>query len=129
MNMKYLETYEETNRHLTEDELWEMIESFEWEKDHDYERIQELVKKLPKNIYNQLYEFYNDKLYDLMDKYEYNWLEEPGFTVSDDGWGDLTSEVVGRGKKFYNNITVDKLEKMADDYDYEEKFGYSFQID
>lgn len=124
--MKHLKTYEKLNKHLTEDELWKIIDSFEWQKDHDYRRIRELVKKLPENIYEQLIKFYNDKLSYLYYKYKDNWLEHPGFDIGDDSWWDLRAEVIGRGKKFYNNITVHKLEKMAKNNDYEENFGYSF---
>ncbi len=114
---------------LTEQELWKLIESADWKSDYDYERIQELFSKLPKSTFEQLSEFYGEKHSALYDKFESDWLGDPGIPVGDDSWSDLTAEVVGRGQRFYNAITAKKLRKMAITYDYMENFGYSFQVD
>ncbi len=74
-------------------------------------------------------DFVNEKVNQLRIKYNTDWLGDPGIDVSDDGWDDLTSEVVGRGKEFYTNITVEKLQQMANDMDYRENFRYSFQTE
>jgi hypothetical protein len=128
--MKILKTFEGFNKLpfiMSDDELWEMIESFNWVSDHDYERIQKIIDKLPKNTYDQLKDFYDQKDSELYSKFEEDWLGDPGIQVSDDGWSDLIAEVIGRGKDFYNNITVEKLQDMAIHNDYTENFGYSFQ--
>jgi len=112
-----------------EENYWEQIEELEWSKDHDYGRIEQYLKNyfLPLDII-ALKNFVEDKQDDLMDRFDKYWLADPGIEVSDDGWSDLTAEVVGRGKKFYESITVPKLQKMAINRDYEENFSYSFQF-
>jgi hypothetical protein len=49
--------------------------------------------------------------------------------VGDDSWSDLIFEVVGRGERFYNAITVDKLREMANNDDYVESFHYCLMIE
>ena len=82
--MKYLKRCEERNTSLSEDEMWEMVESFEWEKDHDYDRIQKLIDVYPKEVYIQLYDFVSGKESELYDKYKEDWLGDPGIEASDD---------------------------------------------
>lgn len=114
---------------LTESQLWALIESAEWEKDHDYKRIAEYYSKFQSYVLEELEEFVNDKMGALNAKFIGAWLGNPGIEVSDDGWSDLRAEVVGRGQEFYENITVKKLQKMALENDYTENFMYSFQKD
>jgi hypothetical protein len=111
---------------LTEKELWKLIEGANWQSDNDYERIATLFKSYPKEVYEQLQNFFGEKSDALRLKFNEAWLGDPGIGVSDDGWSDLTSEVVGRGEKFYNGITVKKLQKMAKELDYTESFAYCF---
>jgi len=50
--------------------------------------------------------------------------------VSDDSYDDLRWQIVANGEEFYNNITLEKAQKMADNYEYTESFAYAFhQID
>jgi len=106
---------------LSEDELWDMIESYNWDEDGDYKRIGKKVKKLSKNQYLQLLGFATAKYRLLDDKYSKG---IQGY-VSDDGWSDVRAEVVGRGKDYYNNITIKELQDMSYG-DYKENFLYSF---
>lgn len=108
---------------------WKTIEELEWTKDHDYNRIEDYLKdNFTIEDCLELSEFVNDMQDDLMARFHNDWLGDPGIEVSDDGWNDLTAEVVGRGKDFYKNITVKKLQKMANNRDYHENFRYSFQF-
>lgn len=109
----------------TEQELWDMIEKANWKLDHDYDRIKNEWSKLPKNEQDEIDKFISNKINIISSKFQKDWLGDPGISVSDDGWMDLTAEVVGRGKEFYDNITVKKLQEMADTDDYEECFSYS----
>lgn len=112
-----------------EDQFWAQIEELEWQKDADYKRIEQYLKDnftISEAI--QLGDFVGEKVNQLYSKYESDWLAEPGIAVSDDGWSDLLNEVVGRGKEFYENITVKKLQRMANIGDYFENFSYSFQF-
>lgn len=117
---------------LTEKELWRLIEDATWKVDHDYDRIGNEWSKLDEDIFNQIEKFARNKQAELANKFEAAWLGNDGgggIGVSDDGWSDLTADVVGRGEEFYNSVTADKLREMADDDDYEENFMYSFNFD
>ena len=107
---------------LSEDELWDMIESYDWIEDGDYKRIGKKVKKLSKDKYKQLLGFAKAKHQQLDNKYRKG---IQGY-VSDDGWDDVRAEVVGLGKDYYNNITIKKLQDMSNG-GYTENFLYSFQ--
>ena len=48
--------------------------------------------------------------------------------VSDDSFSDLIWQIVANGKEFYNNITLEQAQKMADNYEYTESFAYAFHI-
>lgn len=111
---------------FTESEMWGLIESARWNSDHDYNRIQNLFKNLDKKEFKELENFFIKKVDLLHQKFDKAWLSIPGIDVSDDGWSDLTAEVVGRGEDFYNSITAEKLQKIAIENDYEESFSYCF---
>lgn len=114
-------------KNLTESELWRLIESCQWASDYDSDRISDLLhSKLSEDDFKQLADFAEKKTNELGAKFNDDWLGNPGIGVSDDGWSDLTAEVVGRGEEFYNNITTELLIKMANENDYEENFLYSF---
>jgi len=112
-----------------EDQFWAQIEKLEWKIDADYKRIEQYLRdNFTISEVIRLKDFISEKVDLLYYKYESDWLAEPGIAVSDDSWGDLLNEVVGRGKEFYKNITVKKLQQMANIGDYFENFGYSFQF-
>ena len=114
----------------TEKELWRLIETANWEDDHDYDRIATFYKKeLNDKEFKELEDFARNKGADLYDKFEQDWLGKPGISVGDDSWSDLLAEVVGRGEIFYNSITAVKLRKMVKNRDFEENFFYSFHLD
>ena len=109
------------------DFYWDIIESLKWESDHDYSRVKtELVGMNGSKVAEKTGEFAALKQTDLQKRFHNDWLGDPGIEGSDDGWSDLTAEVVGRGKDFYNSITVSKLQELALNGDYEENFSYSF---
>jgi len=115
-----------------EQKCWKMIEDAKWTFDHDYERIISDWSELPKREFNMLKTFIEVKAAVLFEKYHEAWLGQdggPGIKVSDDSWGDLIFEVVGRGERFYDAITVDKLREMADNNDYRESFHYCLQVE
>jgi len=111
----------------TEKEFWTIIEQANWQSDHNDDRIVEEWSKLDDDTFKQLEKFIGEKTSILYNNYKNAWLNKDGkggIDVSDDGWTDLTAEVVGRGENFYNNITADKLREMADEHDYKECFLY-----
>lgn len=107
-------------------QLWQKIESLNWVSDHDYERIQQDIKNtmLPDEA-KELEDFARKMARRLYKKHMKDWIA--GIPLGDDSWGDLVAEVVGRGKAFYESITVEKLTQMAKNQDFEENFMYSFQ--
>ena len=112
-----------------EDKYWQQIEELEWSKDADYKRIEQQLKdNLTPTEARQLDDFANNKVIGLGKRFDNDWLGDPGISVSDDGWSDLRNEVVGRGKEFYENITVAKLQEMANVMDYHESFSYCFSF-
>ena len=112
-----------------EDKYWQQVEELEWSKDGDYKRIEEYIKNnYSFNSARQLDDFVRSKVNELGKRFHNDWLGDPGIGVSDDGWSDLRNEVVGRGKEFYENITVAKLQEMANNNDYNESFSYCFHI-
>ena len=110
-----------------ENEYWQQIEELEWSKDGDYKRIEQQLKdNFTPSEAKQLDDFVRNKVDELGKRFHNDWLGDPGIDVSDDSWGDLRNEVVGRGKEFYESITVAKLQEMADNNDYNESFSYCF---
>lgn len=111
---------------LTTAQMWSLIKKAKW--DGDFQRVKSFFKEnLNGQQLKQLEEFADEKQNDLYERFQKDWLGKPGIHASDDGWNDLTAEVVGRGKKFYDEITVKKLQEMAKHCDYHENFLYSFQ--
>ena len=112
-----------------EDKYWKQIEELEWSKDADYRRIEQQLKdNLTPSEAIQLDDFARNKVNELGKRFNNDWLGDPGIDVSDDSWSDLRNEVVGRGKEFYENITVAKLQEMANVMDYHESFSYCFSF-
>jgi len=115
-----------------EQKCWKMIEDAMWTFDHDYERISHNWSELSKKEFKMLETFVENKASSLFEKYEAAWLGQDGgkgINASDDSWSDLIFEVVGRGERFYDAITADKLREMADNDDYVESFHYCLQIE
>ena len=76
-----------------------------------------------KLTYDKILKMTHDYFYDL-------WLTGK-LNVSDDGYWDLLSSVIGLGKDFIINCIKDEnvLIKMADDDYYSENFSYIFKVD
>lgn len=112
-----------------EKECWGQIKKLNWWNDPNDDRVaSELERYFTLNEMIRLRDFVDNKQRELMDKFNEDWLDNPGIGVSDDGWSDLTAEVIGRGEEFYNNITAEQLAEMADCNDYQESFLYCFHI-
>ena len=109
--------------------LWKQVESLNWASDGDYRRIEEFIKnRYSFSSAKELSEFVDSKASELGHEFEKAWLGDPGIACSDDSWGDLRYEVVGRGQEFFETITTSKLQEMADNNDYRESLAYSFQF-
>ena len=107
--------------------LWKQVEELNWTSDGDYRRIEEFIKnRYSFSSARELAEFVNSKAAELGRKFENAWLGDPGIACSDDSWSDLGYEVVGRGREFFETITVGKMQDMALNQDYQESFAYCF---
>jgi hypothetical protein len=113
---------------LSAAQMWTIIKMAQW--DGDYERVKSFFKKnLYVDQFKQLDAFVHEMQEQLQNIFHEDWVGNPGINVSDDGWSDLTAEVVGRGNKFYKEITLKKLQEMANSCDYNESFLYAFHVD
>lgn len=111
------------------DRKWKLIERLDWSTCKDYKYLAKLLEKMDRPDYLELQDFVKEKMDILDDTYREHWLGNPGIAVGDDGWSDLRAEVIGRGRKFYEEITLKKLQTMADTGDYTESFIYCFLKD
>ena len=87
---------------VNEDMWWDFVEHAQWNKDHDYNRIQNILKNTDPQIAKGLEEIYrevHDKLNQHLDGYVKG--------VSDDGYSDLLSHIIGSGKKVYDEAIDD----------------------
>lgn len=69
---------------------------------------------------NELEKFFRSKKSELYDKL----FGVEG--VGDDGFDDLLSQIVANGEDFYNNITIERAQKMIDNDEFTESFSYAF---
>lgn len=104
--------------------FWDFVEKADWPKDHNYQRISELVKEYSKEDQMSIFRKYSRLMSKLNEKFGEKDFEDA--YVSDDSWNDLRAEIIGRGENFYKNIKFEKIVKMAKSNDFVESFGYSF---
>jgi hypothetical protein len=111
--------------------MWEVIESFEWDENGDYNlkildfwqdsvllEAQTYTKDLRKHLQNRMGE-HAERM--TGDQYGY-------YGVSDDGFWDLTAHIVGLGENVYHLVLKypEIAKMMADRVDYCENFEYVF---
>ena len=116
-----------------EEQYWRWIEELEWYTGQwiangDYKRVEQYLKdNFSKSEAHELDKFRAKKVNRLSQLFNSYWLDDV-IPVGEDSWSDLRNEVVGRGKEFYENITVEKLKEMAYNSDYNESFSYCFHF-
>jgi len=118
-----------------EDKFWEFVDRINWQSyigsggRINFERLI-LEKSAPFYSFDECIKFkqrYDNIYHSLYSKFESTWLsDEYDFMPSDDGYTDLISSIIGKGKDFCYNITDDDFIKMAENDDYRENFGYLF---
>jgi hypothetical protein len=112
-----------------EQKHWKAIEDAKWDFDHDHERIAHDWGQMSAKEFKALEEFIRNKHFELAEKFHDVWMNLPeDVYLGDDSWDDLLAEVVGRGERFYNSITADKLKEMIINNDYEECFLYCLHV-
>ncbi|MHA2403454.1 MAG: hypothetical protein ACXADH_10730 [Candidatus Kariarchaeaceae archaeon] len=104
-----------------EKSFWDFVEHADWTSDHDYRRIEGILKTFDIQMVKTLngeYEKAINKLNSLLD--------DKVRGVSDDGYSDLLSHIVGSGKKVYDAVLKDwgEAQDIIDRREYEEGFQY-----
>ena len=105
---------------MNDDRFWEIVESCKWTSDHDYRRIEKFL--LTEYTGNELLDFRT------MVAVKREEIYNPLFDiegVGDDGFSDVLFHIIGMGRETYDNITVEKAQKIIDDGTYEESFSYA----
>lgn len=152
--MKYLESFDQKfgqaiMRGIPNDRFWEFVDKTGWKKycdrgwnipynlsnaPHEIDNILENIA--PYFTFEEFREF--SDMYDVLyEKLDEKLKEEPihgeGFGVSDDGYTDLLSSIIGMGKRFYKDVLMSNdnrsfriVRKMVDNEKYQENFGYIF---
>jgi hypothetical protein len=141
--------YPEFNTDIVSDEFWKMVRIANWNAVIKGYKNNPIINKAHRDFFKQA----QNRIYS---KYSYNdirkfgkechhmeaklheyfediWLDEKYGDImpSDDGYDDLISSVVGKGKNFVKKIleTPKIFLQMAKDDDYVESFHYLFIID
>ena len=88
-----------------------------------------------KYSYSQIKQFeneYDNIYYQLYDYFKSTWLDDKynKFMPSDDGYSDLLSSIIGKGKYFVQKCinNTDFFVRMAESDDYVENFQYLFMV-
>lgn len=103
-------------------DFWDAIKLLNWQ-DADIKRIQKQISKFRPNFRKNLKNFVQVKTNKLIDKY----ISEESLNIGDSSLFSLCAEVVSRGKDFYENINLKKLQKMIAKNDFYESFLYCFE--
>ena len=104
--------------------MWKQIEALNWGSDNDYKRI----KKIPTS--EALKEFAVAKRKELqehldaVDGWVEYWARERNEPMSDDGFWDVTANIVGHGEEAFNAVIRDWKEVAK--YGRVENFEYGF---
>ena len=99
----------------------DFVEHVQWNKDHDYRRIENILRQTDPKISKELEHIYGEKTNELNIK-----LDDKVSGVSDDGYSDLLSHIVGSGKKLYDEVLRDweVAQDIIERREYEEGFQY-----
>lgn len=117
-----------------EDKFWEFVDRVNFTSNIyneifiDFDDIMLSMAKFYSIEDLKLFDYiYQTKYHESYNRFKKLWLSEgEPLGVSDDGYTDLISSVVGLGKNFYYSITDEGLINMANDNYYRENFGYLF---
>jgi len=118
-----------TGETTADDLFWSLVDDVDYKSDNDYNRVKQIITDIinfggfGKKQALLLHSLIGVK-FDALDKAHYNKITN----VSDDGWDDLKADILSRGKDFYLKALndFDMVQKMANDYDYNESFLYGF---
>jgi hypothetical protein len=102
-------------------DIWRIIESLNWTKDHDVTRVTAQFLLLSRREAQLTNEFVFERVEELLKKYKR--LQVLGkWKKQDSLFSNLMADVVARGEAFYNEINATKLKKMMKEEDLETNF-------
>jgi hypothetical protein len=142
--MKYIKLFENTGLDIVSNKFWKMVDWVDWNSaiigygksktyHSDYQQWYEQAqyRLFSKYSFDEIQEFkneYTEIYYNLYDHFEYimNICQ-----CSDDGFMDLISSIIGKGKECVKKCIKDPqlVIKMSKEDDYMENFGYLFNVD
>lgn len=107
-----------------DNKMWELIESYDYNT-HGYKNAEERFNELgvDKETIKELESFTSKKMSRLYNRYT-----DDLNIGSDDAMSDLFAQVVANGKDFYENINLETLQTMVNNFDYKESFKYVFHV-
>ena len=101
--------------------FWKFVKEAKWKSDHDFKRTSHVFQENSKEDRDIIVDVFNEKYHELEVKFG-----EKIINIGDDGWSDLRSDVIGRGRKFFEGMTQEKMQELTNERDYVESFIYSF---
>lgn len=113
---------------------WDFVDYADWNKDHDYERIMRILMTEVNEATVERFEEIYRKLIDDLDRL----LNDKVNGVTDDGYSDLLSHIVGSGKNMYYNVMhnwriaqriINEARSSGYTKGYKEGFQYIWHLD
>ena len=118
-----------TGETTADDLFWSLVDDVDYKSDNDYRRVKQIItdiinfggfgKKQSLLLHNLIGAKSN-----ALDIAHFDEIKN----VSDNSWSDLKADIISRGEDFYLKALndFDMVQKMANDYDYNESFLYGF---
>lgn len=108
--------------------FWTLVDMVDYKSDDDYKRINDILLNInrfggvPAEKILALAKVLNYKCKSIDNK----WGDDIR-GVGDDSWSDLKSDIVSRGKEYYDRalIDFDLVQRMSNEDDYTESFSYA----
>ena len=118
-----------TGETTADDLFWSLVDDVDYKSDNDYRRVKQIITDIinfggfGKNEILLLHKLIGAKSNALDGTHD-----DKIKNVSDVSWSDLKADIISRGKDFYLKALndFDMVQKMANDYDYNESFIYGF---
>ena len=99
-------------------DFWKIVNKLKW--DGNYVRC---ARQLNSNYTKKEIVVFEKTVYSLMGRLEGEFADVK-IHCGSDAWSDIRAETIGRGEKFFTEISAKKLIDMAIDIDYKESFLY-----
>jgi hypothetical protein len=120
---------------VSDEEMWKLIDTIGWgTRTYDYNKVQHwLHDNYREEKIDEFHTWVNDKVEELKEDLEIyaepNNVSDYYDIGGDDSFDDLASEIVGRGKEYYQKVqqNSDIAAELGKSGEYQENFQYCFQ--